>query len=597
MKTIILLVLLGAVGLTALTGSEPAPALARERLAGLRAEIAHHDELYFKKAAPEITDAQYDSLKRELRALETEFPDLAAAPGPGDDRTGEFPTHRHRAPMLGLNKSHTEAELKGFITGLEKQTGRTDLLFVLEPKYDGLAISVTYEKGDLVRAVTRGNGLEGDEVTASLLACSEVPRRLAVGSGAPPDLIELRGEVYMTHAEFDRINREREAAGEEPFAHPRNLAVGTLKQRGGEGRRSLAVVFYGVGAVLPAAAMPPTQLALHVQIRSWGLPGVGEYQAVRTAGAVWHAVQAMGATRRKLSYPVDGAVVKLDDLRLQGELGSSAEAPRGAIAYKFPPEAVTTRVTGITLQIGRTGVLAPVAELEPVRIGGATIRRATLHNREQIARKDIRIGDYVFLEKAGEIIPTITGVDRGRRPAGAAAYVFPEDCPACAARLALEGMTVRCPNYDCRAQVPRRLEHFVSNGAADIDGLGRTLVESLTRQGLVRTPADLYRLTREQWLTVTTPRTADKLLAAVAASKKRERWRFIHGLGVPDIGPAGAKAIAQRFPDLSAWAGATAEDFQGSGINETVVRASLAFFARPGNREDVRALQRAVTPG
>lgn len=596
MKMTTRLVLLGAVILTALAGSDLTQDQARDRMTALRVEITRHDELYFRKAATEITDAQYDALKRELRSMETRFPDLAVGTGLGDDRTGGFPTHRHRSRMLSLNKSHTEAELKGFITRLKQEAGRDDLIFAVEPKYDGLAISVTYEKGILVRAVTRGNGMEGDEVTANFLDRTEVPRCLAGGSGHPPDLIELRGEVYLTYAEFDRINREREAAGEELFAHPRNLAVGTLKQRRSEERRSLAVAFYGIGAILPAHAMPLTQQGLQAQLQTWGLPGVGELQTVQTAEEGWKAVQAMGRRRRQLPYPVDGAVVKLDDLRLLEELGATEEAPRGAIAHKFPPEETSTRVTGITLQIGRTGVLSPVAELEPVKIGGATIRRATLHNREQIARKDIRIGDYVFLEKAGEIIPAITGVDRERRPADAAVYVFPVNCPNCAAPLTMEGATVRCPNYGCPAQVQRRLEHFVSNGAVDIDGLGKTVLESLTRQGLVKTPADFYTLTREQLRAVTGAKTADKLFAAIAASKQQERWRFIHGLGVPEIGPAGAKAVAQRFPDLAAWAGATEEDYRTGGVSAAVSRASRTFFSREENREEVRALQEALAP-
>jgi DNA ligase (NAD+) len=596
MRTTTLLVLLCAVVLTAFAGDHLTLDQTRERTSILHAEIARHDALYFGKAAPEITDAQYDELKRELRSIEEEFPELASAAGLGDDRVAGFPSYRHRARMLGLNKCHTEAELKGFIAKVSRQLGREELVFLIEPKYDGLAISVTYEKGRLVRAVTRGNGSEGDDVTANLQALAALPRGLIGEYGRMPDVIEMRGEVYMTHAEFSRINREREAAGLEVFAHPRNLAVGTLKQelRTSQPERCLEVVFYGIGAVVPAGLAPPSQQALHGQIRAWGLPGVSEFHVVSTAPEAWARIQDLGRRRAQWPYPTDGAVVKLDDLRLQDELGATDEAPRGAIAYKFPPDRISTRVTGITLQIGRTGMLSPVAELEPMKIGGSTIRRATLHNRAEIARKDIRIGDFVFIERAGEIIPAITGVDLARRPAGTVAYVFPDDCPVCHSQLITGGATVRCPNYDCPAQVQRRLQHFISNGAVDIDGFGPALIESLTQQGTLSTPADLYVLTREQLVTVTSPKSADKILAAITASKHRELWRFIHGIGVPEVGPASSKAMARHFPSLSAWVNAGVEDYQNSGINEAASRAALVFFAREENRQNVEALERAL---
>lgn len=589
-----LFALVYAVVLTAFAGSDFTLEQARERAAVLRAEISRQDELYFRKAAPEITDAQYDSLKRELRTLADKFPGLAADSSMGDDRSAAFPGYSHRVPMLSLNKSHTEAELKAFITRLNRQVGREDLMYVIEPKYDGLAISVTYENGTLVRAATRGNGTEGDDVTANLIALGELPRQL--GTAAPaPAVVELRGEVYMSHAEFKRINQERVAAGEEPFAHPRNLAVGTLRQQpGSESRRRLEVVFYGIGAWLPVEHAPRSQQALHALIRAWGLPGVGEFQVAHTAAEAWAGIQSLGRRRGRLPYPIDGAVVKLADLQLQAELGASGEGPRGAIAYKYPPDRVATRVVGIVLQVGRTGLVSPVAELEAVKLGGSTVRRATLHNRAEIARKDIRIGDWVFLEKAGEIIPAITGVDLSRRPAGTVPYAFPENCPGCDTVLRTEGVAVRCPNADCAPQIQRRLEHFVSNAAMDIDGFGQATMAALVRHGWVKQPADLYALSKEQLRMVATAKATDKLLAAIAVSRRRELWRFVYGMGVPGIGPAGAKAIARRFPGLAVWASATAEDYQESGVSEAARRASLAFFAQERNREEVRALQRAI---
>jgi DNA ligase (NAD+) len=597
MKTIRLFVVVCAVALTAFAGSDPTLEQAQQRAAVLRAQIARHDGLYFRQAAPEITDAQYDSLKRELGLLGERFPELSADTGIGDDRMAGFPPYRHRAPMLSLNKTHTEADLKAFINRLNRQIGSTNATYVIEPKYDGLGISVTYEDGTLVRAATRGDGTEGDEVTANLLHLSDVPRRLAKAGPAFPPIIELRGEVYMAYAEFQRINQERIVAGEEPYAHPRNLAVGTLRQPdGGDSPRRLEVVFYGVGAVAPAGCRPRSQQELHASIKAWGLPGVNEFRIGRSPGEVWSAIQALGRRRSALPYPIDGAVVKLDDLRQQAALGASAEAPRGAIAYKYPPETVSTRVLRIVLQIGRTGVLSPVAELAAVKIGGSTVRRATLHNRAEIARKDIRVGDWVFLEKAGDIIPAITGVDLNRREAAAGPFAFPDDCPSCGAKLVETGAAVRCPNYRCEAQVQRRVEHFASKGAVDIEGLGKVTVASLVRRGWVKEPSDLYALSREQLGEVTGPKTAGKLLEAIAASKTRESWRFIYGLGVPGIGPAGAKAIAKHFPDLPAWIRAGEENYPTDAISAAVRRASLAFFADDSNRRTAEALQRAMAP-
>lgn len=588
-----------AIGQTATMATPAAPMSTRpasERIAWLKAEIARHDELYFKHAAPEISDYAYDQLKRELRALVAAHSETAAVGGVGDDRSGRFPVYRHRERMRSLEKSYTEAELRTFVEKVQRQLGRQDAVFVIEPKFDGLAISVTYEHGKLTRAVTRGDGLEGDDVTANLQTRSKVPPQLIGDSGATPEFVELRGEVYLTYDEFNRLNREREAAGEEPFAHPRNLAVGTLKQAAGEDRmkRRLSVVFYGVGACEPASAQPASQQALLKQLRAWGLPTVDDAQAASGVEEVWKAVQDMRVRRKRLAFPTDGAVVKLDDVVLQHRLGETNEAPRWAIAYKFPPDRVSTRVTDITLQIGRTGVLSPVAELAEVKIGGSTVRRASLHNRQEIARQDIRVGDFVFLEKAGEIIPAITGVDRARRPAGATAFDFPQNCPSCGAGLLNEGPTVRCPNYDCPARLQRRLEYFVSDGAVDIHGIGKTTIAALVAKRLVAQPADFYALRREDWLRVASPKTADKIMVTVEASKRQERWRFICAVGVPDVGPAAAKALAKYFPDLTAWARATEGDYAASSLGDSTRRASLDFFANPARRREVEALQQAI---
>lgn len=586
-------------------GAADAPSAedANARLRQLRAEIAHHDELYFKKAAPEISDAAYDALKRELRALEQRFPQLAARdPSDGDDRTGAFATATHRRRMQGLGKAYTEAELRAFLAKTRRALGHEPVAFVLEPKYDGLAISVTYERGRLVRAVTRGNGLEGDDVTANFLALCDVPRQLAPGAPAP-ELIELRGEVFMTYAEFKRINAEIEAAGGERFAHPRNLAAGTLKQaRPAASGRRLSVVFYGWGAVEPAARAPASQRDLHRLVRAWGLPGVDEARVAATEDEVWRAVAELGAQRDRWPFPTDGVVIKVDDAVQREALGATDDLPRWAIAYKFVPAQAITRVRAITLQVGRTGVVTPVAEIEPVKLGGSTIRRVSLHNREEIARRDLRIGDAVTVERAGEIIPVIAGIDRTRRPPAAVPFVFPSACPSCGAVLSAEAgqAAVRCPNRACPARLQRRLEYFASDDCANLDGFGPGVIEKLVARGWLREPADFFRLEEVPLAEVVGGKTAVKLRAAAARARDRESWRLVLGLGVPGVGPGAAKALVRRFGDLEGVARAAESDLLAGGrprfegLSEAAAKSLVAFLDEEGGRDTLRRLSAAL---
>lgn len=526
-----------------------------ERLLWLRAEIARHDDLYFKKAAPEISDAEYDALKREMRALEKN-----AVQAVGDDRSGEWPTYRHRERMLSLEKAYTEAELRAFLKGVEGKRG--EVLWVVEPKFDGLAVSVTYEHGKLVRAVTRGNGVEGDDVTANVLKIAGVVRELPAGA---PDVVEVRGEIYLSWEEFRRINAERVEAGEEVFAHPRNLAAGTVKSKdaGEVAKRRLSAVFYGLGAWESATKQPETQQALHALLKAWGLPGV-ERVAVLKTDEVWGAVEALGRERAKLGYPTDGAVLKVDSRAIQEALGASDEAPRWAVAFKYPPDRVTTRLKAITLQVGRTGVITPVAELEPVKVGGTTVARATLHNADEIARRDFRVGDYVFVEKAGEIIPAITGVDVARRGEGAVAFVFPEKCEVCDTGLVREGAVVRCPNEKCAAQVKRRIEFFAAPTGVGIKGLGPALIERLVESGKIKDVADIYKLTRED--------VPERVLAEIGRSRTAELGRFLAGFGV---GKKRALELMTKYADLRAMADELGEDARALlelGVNPQSLR-------------------------
>ncbi len=590
---------------------------AHARITQLRKDVAHHDELYYRQAQPEISDFDYDQLKRELSGLEKQFPQHAGGATPtdqvGDDRTEGFTVYRHRERMMSLDNTYSQDELREFDARLCKLLGRESLSYVVEPKVDGLAVSVTYEKGTLVRAVTRGNGIEGDDITANAKTIRSLPRHLQPIPGAEfPDVIEIRGEIYMTLQEFQRINQQREEAGEPLYANPRNLAAGTIKQLDPRevASRKLEIVLYGIGFCEPAATLPGTQHGYHERVKAWGLPTVERFWTATGADEIWACVQELDTLRDRFAYATDGAVVKLDPIRLQREAGATSKAPRWAMAYKFAAERAETRLNAITIQVGRTGVLTPVAELEPVKLAGTTVARATLHNRDEIARKDIRIGDYVFVEKAGEVIPAVIGVNRERRTPSCEPYRFPETCPACGTpAVQAEGeVAVKCPNPECPVKVRRRVAHFASKQCVDIEGLGEAMVDAVVEKGWVRSVTDLYTLSRDQLITLgkNVGKSTDKLLGAIQASKTAELWRFIHGLGIPHVGTAAAKDLAAHFGSLTALAEARFEQFvsaeNGSvidGIGETMGLAIVEHFQDPRNRalvSDLLALGVEPTP-
>jgi DNA ligase (NAD+) len=594
------------------------PSDAQKKIASLRAEVSRHDERYYRQARPEISDKDYDLLKRDLASLEAKFPEAAKAAGAesptervGDDRAEGFVTVRHRQPMQSLDNTYSEAELREFHARLVRLLGREDLSYVVEPKIDGLAVSLTYEKGRFVRAVTRGNGVEGDDVTANVLTIHRFPRELKATAQAPvPRLIEIRGEIYMTLAEFSRINAARDEEGEERYANPRNLAAGTIKLLDPRevAERRLELVLYGVGACDPAEAGGGTQSGYHARVRAWGLPTVEKFWTAQGIDEAWKAVGELDRLRQGFAYATDGAVVKLDSLALQREAGSTSKAPRWAMAYKFAAERAETKLLSISVQVGRTGVLTPVAELEPVLLAGSTVSRATLHNRDEIARKDIRVGDYVFVEKAGEVIPAVIGVDLARRTPECVAFKFPTRCPSCGtAVVQAEGeVALRCPNYECPVQVRRRVRHFASKACVDIDGLGEAMVDVVVEKGWVRSVADIYRLKRADLLELgkSVEKSTDNLLAAIEASKVAELWRFIHGLGIPHVGAAAAKDLAARFRSLEALSESRFEDYVGAGkesliagIGKTMADAIVDHFNQPINRTLVRDLAKAgVSP-
>lgn len=607
---VLALLLVSATALAATSPRDPPPPAAapvtateaRARIVALREEIAHHNELYFRRAAPEISDTAYDSLRRELAALESAFPAEATAAAPetaplGDDRTGDFPTALHRERLLGLEKTYTAAELRNWHRLLRARLDRRDATLVVEPKVDGLAVSVTYEHGRLVRAVTRGSGTEGDDITANVRTIATLPATLrAGGAHSPmPSLIELRGELYIPPTEFARLNLEREAAGEPPFAHPRNLAAGTAKLHDPAevAARPLAIVFYGWGAWEPAATQPASQQKFLAQAKAWGLPTIGEARLARSASELWAAVVNVRTQSDQFSFPVDGAVAKLNSAPLRRLLGETEQAPRWAVAYKFQPSQATTQLRAITIQVGRTGILTPVAELAPVPLAGASVARATLHNRDTLARLDLRVGDTVTLERAGGVIPRITGVDLTRRPPGSSPYVFPEQCPACNTAVVQNPgeAAVRCPNPGCPAQVRQRLDHYSGRAGVRIQDLGPATITLLVDRGLVRDIPDLYRLRRTDLLALPGfgPISADALLAAIERSRHATLWRVFNGLGLPRVGPATAKKLARRFDRLESLANATYGELIPV-VGTATARALVAHLAEPGNQARLTAL-------
>lgn len=586
---------------------------ARARIASLRAELTRHDELYYRQAKPEISDFEYDILKRELADLEARHADHAnadpgAASSPtarvGDDRAEGFARVRHRLAMSTLDNTYDEGELREFHARLVKLLGTDELDYVVEPKIDGVAVSLTYENGRLTRALTRGDGEEGDDVTANVRTVHGVPTELA---GLPlPSLIEIRGEIYLRWDEFQRINRLQEEAGLPPYANPRNLAAGTLKllDPAEVARRRLEIVLYGLGHCEPE---PPTasQSEYHRQLRAWGLPCLEQPRRAHGIEAVCGAIRELDEARRNFPFGTDGAVVKLDRFDLQRAAGSRGEgqaarklSPRWACAFKFAPDRAETRIRDITVQVGRTGALTPVAELEPVLLAGTTVRRATLHNADEIARKDIRIGDAVLVEKAGEIIPAVVSVLAEKRPPGAAPYVFPTSCPACGvAAVRADGEVAwRCANPGCPEKLRRRMEHFAGKACLDIDGLGFEIVDLLVSNNLIRSLPDLFRLRIEALLPLKKSGEvwAANLVGAIAARRNADLWRVIHGLGIPQVGAAAAKDLATRFRSLDGLlAAGERELLEIGGIGEKTAQCIVEWCAVQANRELVQELQEA----
>jgi DNA ligase (NAD+) len=569
------------------------------RVRELRRQIAHHDKLYYDKAAPEITDREYDALLRELRDLEDAHPELSTPDSPTQRVAGRplegFRQVRHRVPMQSLDNTYSLEEADEFMARVERLLPGIKLRWTIEPKVDGVALSLTYREGVLELAATRGDGTTGDDVTQNVRTIRAIPLRL---EGEVPDLLEIRGEVYLPKKKFAALNTEREKDGEPPFANPRNAAAGSLKLLDAStvARRGLDAVFYGLGAVEGGKA-PLSQAELLRWLKNIGLPVVPKFWEADDNEAVRQAVAALEKIRHDFAFETDGAVIKLDEFKRREQAGSTSKAPRWAMAYKYEAERARTRLNDITVQVGRTGTLTPVAELEPVPIAGSRVARATLHNEEEIARKDIRIGDHVFVEKAGEVIPAVVGVDLKARTGREKKFKMPEKCPSCGSKVFRdpELTAVRCLNPDCPAQIRRRLKHFAARGAMDIEGLGEAMVDQLVTAGLVRALPDIYALKAGEVSSLERmgEKSTANLLNAIEGSKQQALWRLLFGLGIMHVGAALARKLADKYHTLDKITAASVEDLVNTeDVGEIVAREIHDFFRLPHNKKLVEALRK-----
>jgi len=585
------------------------------RAAELRRQLAHHDYRYYVLDDPQVPDAEYDRLMRELRELEAAHPELITPDSPTQRVAGTpsatFGEVVHRVPMLSLDNAFTEEDVVAFDRRIHERLGVTgELEYVAEPKLDGLAVTVSYRDGLLAQAATRGDGLTGEDVTANVRTIRAVPQRL---QGEAPRLLEARGEVFMSLAGFERMNARARAQGEKVFVNPRNAAAGSLRQLDPRisAARPLTAIFYGLGA-LEGAPPPAGQRELIERLRALGLPVSREVRVVRGVAGCLGYYQALGARRASLPYQIDGVVYKLDSRADQERLGFLSRSPRWAIAHKFPADEALTVVRGIEFQVGRTGALTPVARLEPVFVSGVTVSNVTLHNIDEVHRKDVRVGDTVVVRRAGDVIPELVSVLAERRPAGAAAVQLPATCPVCHSRvLRGEGeAAARCTGtFTCRAQRQEALRHFASRRALDIEGLGDKLIEQLVERGRLRSPADIYTLGAEELAQLERmgEKSAANLIAAIQKSKRTTLARLLFGLGIREVGEATALALARHFGTLERLMEATPEMIQQVPDVGPVVAAHVAaFFSSEDHRRVIKALRdeglswsevRAAAPG
>jgi len=592
-----------------------------ERLDELRRLIRYHEERYYIHSQPEIADAEFDALMRELQQLEAEHPDLVAGDSPtqrvGGRVAAGFESVEHAEPMLSLDNAYSEEELRAFDDRVRRGLAAGGEVppvadYVSELKIDGVSIALTYQDGLLARAATRGDGVRGEVVTHNVRTIRAVPLRLR---GKAPGRVEIRGEVYLPRQAFEKTNREREATGEPIFANPRNAAAGTLRNLDPAlvAKRGLSAFFYQIviGGPDLQAPLPASHADALERLLAWGLPVEPHWMRCQGIEALVGQVTEWREKRRTLPFDTDGLVIKLDALALRGRLGTTSKFPRWAIAYKFPAEQKTTKLIRIDVNVGRTGAVTPFAMLEPVAIAGTTVSMATLHNAEDLARKDIRGGDTVIVEKAGDVIPRVVGPVLSLRPAASTPWVMPTECPRCGSTLQRDEDEVvwRCENTSCPSKLQRGLEHFASRGAMNIEGLGESLVAQLIEHALVRDYADVYALTAEQLAGLTSRSTrsdgkmierrfgeknAAKVIAQIDQSRGAALWRLVYGLGIRHVGERAAQVLARTFGSMDALLQSTVEQLQSTPEIGPVLAASVRqWLDEPRNRALVERLRAA----
>ncbi len=602
---------------------------AKARHAQLVEEIRQHDYAYYVLAQPTITDQEYDRLYHELLDLETRFPELITPDSPtqrvGGQPLKEFKPVRHLQPMMSLDNTYSQEELREFVNRVQRLLPQEKLDWIVEPKIDGVAINLRYQDGVFICGSTRGDGTTGDDITANLKTIRSVPARLQSRTAVPPVpgrkeprpeqedrrdacpvLLEVRGEVYLTKAGFEKLNAERKAAGEEQFANPRNAAAGSLKQLDPRmvAKRPLDIVLYGLGQVEGAANPPQTQAEMLAWLKSFGFKTPERTWHCGSADELVAAIAELDTVRRKFPYETDGAVIKLNSFAQRDRAGFTSKAPRWSIAYKYAAEQAETKLKGITVQVGRTGKLTPVAELEPVFLAGSTISRATLHNEDYIREKDIRIGDTVSIEKAGEVIPAVVDVVQTRRTGKETPFRFPTTCPECGSKVSRaagiaegdEGVDWRCLNPDCPAQIRGRIEHWCSRGAMDIEGGGEVLVRQLVGAGLVREVADLYplKVAEVAGLERMGEKSAQNFVAGIEASKKRDLWRVLYGLGILHVGSGVAKTLGRFFPSLDDVFAASVDRLtECEDVGEVIAQSIVQWHGDARNRSLIERLRKA----
>jgi len=565
---------------------------ANERIVRLRAAIRHHDYLYYVEDRPEVADEEYDRLYRELVALEEKYPDLVAEDSPTQRVAGRpldaFPTVEHAAPMLSLESDQSEASLRRFDERLRKGLGVDfPVEYVLEPKLDGLSVELVYRDGALLQASTRGDGRKGEGITANVRTIASVPLRLRDGKRPPPSLLAVRGEIIMFADAFDKLNEKLIGEGKEPFANPRNAAAGCVRQLDPQITAARPLHLYAYD-ILAGAEGIETQWDVLASLRAWGLKVNDRIQKARTVDDVLAYHAGLEACRDDLGYEIDGIVIKLNDLAARETLGWTSRHPRWAFAHKFPPRKEVTRILSILPSVGRTGVVTPVAIMLPVEIGGVTVARATLHNREEVTRKDVREGDRVRVQRAGDVIPQvierIDEPDRERAPE----WRMPAACPSCGTLLVERGPFTVCPNgFECAAQLAGRIVHFASRDALDIEGLGDKTAKLFIAEGLVRQLPDLFEIRPEQLVEIEgfAEKSANLLVGALKKTAAgAELPRFLYGLGIPEVGVAVARDLARHFGVFSGLRAASEEALQEvSGVGPRMAEQITSFFREPKN--------------